>query len=66
LLNCFNQYPQSIYVIVNVPTALIALCKELVTFKVKSTLIIDCSVGFVSVVYLQEILAKTSMPQIGV
>jgi precorrin-8X/cobalt-precorrin-8 methylmutase len=66
LLNCFNQYPPSIYVIGNVPTALIALCKELVTSKVKSTLIIDCSVGFVSVVYSQGILAKTSMPQIRV
>lgn len=66
LLNFFKQYPQSIYVIWNVPTALIALCKKLVTSKVKSTLIIDCPVGFVSVVHSQEILAKTSITQIRV
>lgn len=42
------------------------MCKELVTSKVKLTLIIDCPVGFVSVVHSQEILAKTSIPQIRV
>ncbi|MGP0128947.1 cobalt-precorrin-8X methylmutase [cyanobacterium endosymbiont of Epithemia clementina EcSB] len=66
LLNCFNQYPQAIYVIGNAPTALIALCKELITSKVKPTLIIGCPVGFVSVIHSKEILAKTSIPQIRV
>ncbi|XTZ11621.1 MAG: cobalt-precorrin-8X methylmutase [cyanobacterium endosymbiont of Rhopalodia inflata] len=66
LLNCFNQYPQAIYVIGNAPTALIALCQELVTSKVKPTLIIGCPVGFVSVVHSKKILAKISIPQIRV
>ncbi|YAI81426.1 MAG: cobalt-precorrin-8X methylmutase [cyanobacterium endosymbiont of Rhopalodia sterrenbergii] len=66
LLNCFNQYPQAIYVIGNAPTALITLCKELINSKVKPTLIIGCPVGFVSVINSKEILAKTSIPQIRV
>ena len=66
LLNCFNQYPQAIYVIGNAPTALIALCKKIITSKVKPTLIIGCPVGFVSVINSKETLAKTSIPQIRV
>jgi precorrin-8X/cobalt-precorrin-8 methylmutase len=66
LLTCFRQYPGAMYVIGNAPTALIALCQELVHSPIKPSLIVGVPVGFVSVVESKEILARTPIPQIRV
>jgi precorrin-8X/cobalt-precorrin-8 methylmutase len=66
LLACFQQYPGAMYVIGNAPTALIALCQQLVDSPVKPALIIGAPVGFVSVVESKELLARTPIPQIRV
>lgn len=66
LLTCFRQYPGAMYVIGNAPTALIALCRELVNSPVQPALIIGAPVGFVSVVESKELLAQTPIPQIRV
>ena len=66
LLQCFQQYPQGIYVIGNAPTALLALCAQVAQSSLKPGLIIGAPVGFVSVVESKEILANTAVPQIRV
>lgn len=66
LLNCFQQYPDAIYVIGNAPTALIALCQQISNATVKPSLVIGAPVGFVSVVESKHLLAKIDVPQIRV
>lgn len=64
LLKCYADYPQAIYVIGNAPTALLALCQQIETSKVKPALVIGVPVGFVSVVESKQALAKIDVPQI--
>lgn len=66
LIQCFEQYPQAIYVIGNAPTALLALCRQLSDSQIKPGLIIGAPVGFVSVVESKQALAELSVPQIRV
>ncbi|HEY9651143.1 MAG TPA: cobalt-precorrin-8X methylmutase [Coleofasciculaceae cyanobacterium] len=66
LLQCFEQFPNAIYVIGNAPTALLALCTQLLTSPVQPALVIGAPVGFISVVESKEVLAKTPVPQIRI
>lgn len=66
LLRCHAQYPDAIYVIGNAPTALIALCQQLKTAKVKPALIIGVPVGFVAVEESKQVLAQQDVPQISI
>ncbi|MGK7884300.1 MAG: cobalt-precorrin-8X methylmutase [Crocosphaera sp.] len=64
LLECYQQYPQGIYVIGNAPTALIALCQQIQEKKLKPSLIIGVPVGFVSVLESKKMLAEIDVPHI--
>ena len=64
LLECYQQYPQGIYVIGNAPTALVALCQQIQEKKLKPSLIIGVPVGFVSVLESKKMLAEIDVPQI--
>jgi precorrin-8X/cobalt-precorrin-8 methylmutase len=80
LLQCWQQYPEAIYVIANAPTALLALCAQLSDLlslspshqhglesnKFLPNLIVGVPVGFVSVVESKQALAKLALPQIRV
>ena len=66
LLRCWQEYPQAIYVIGNAPTALLALCSQLVNSSTYPPLIIGVPVGFVAVVESKQALAKIDVPQIRV
>ncbi|MDJ0659828.1 MAG: cobalt-precorrin-8X methylmutase [Crocosphaera sp.] len=66
LLECYQQYPQGIYVIGNAPTALLALCEQITQTKLKPSLIIGVPVGFVSVLESKRMLAEIAVPQIRV
>ena len=64
LLRCWEKYPEAIYVIGNAPTALLALCSQLVNSSNYPPLIIGVPVGFVAVVESKQALAKVDVPQI--
>lgn len=64
LLRCHAQYPDAIYIIGNAPTALLALCQQLGTTKVKPALVIGVPVGFVAVEESKQVLAQQDVPQI--
>ncbi len=66
LLECYQQYPQGIYVIGNAPTALLALCQQIKEKKLKPSLIIGVPVGFVSVLESKKMLAQMDVHQIRV
>ncbi len=66
LLRCWQKYPEAIYVIGNAPTALLALCSQLVNSSTYPPLIIGVPVGFVAVVESKQALAKIDVPQIRV
>lgn len=66
LLECYQQYPQGIYVIGNAPTALLALCQQITQTKLKPSLIIGVPVGFVSVLESKRMLSQLDVPQICV
>lgn len=66
LLQCFQNYPDAIYVIGNAPTALLALCEEINKTQLQPSLIIGVPVGFVSVVESKQALAQIKIPQIRV
>lgn len=64
LLRCWQKHPDAIYVIGNAPTALLALCSQLVDSSNYPPLIIGVPVGFVAVVESKQALAKTDVSQI--
>lgn len=66
LLECWQKFPQAIFVFGNAPTALLALCTELKLAPVSPALVIGAPVGFVSVVESKAVLAQTPVPQIRV
>ena len=66
LLRCWQKYPEAIYVIGNAPTALLALCSQLVNSSKYPPLIVGVPVGFVAVVESKQALAKIDIPQIRV
>lgn len=66
LLNCCQNYPNAIYVIGNAPTALIALCKQIESQKIKPSLVIGVPVGFVNVLESKKYLSSLNIPQIQI
>ncbi|MDF5712353.1 MAG: cobalt-precorrin-8X methylmutase [Rhizonema sp. NSF051] len=66
LLQCYKEFPEAIYAIGNAPTALLALCHELITASVLPALVIGVPVGFVSVIESKAALASTPVHQICV
>ncbi len=68
LINCWQHYPDAIFVFGNAPTALLALCdlinKDIISDK--PALVIGAPVGFVSVVESKQALSKISVPQIRI
>lgn len=66
LLRCWQEYPEAIYLIGNAPTALLALCSQLINSSKYPPLIIGVPVGFVAVVESKQALAKINVPQIRV
>lgn len=66
LLECWNQFPQGIYIIGNAPTALLALCSQVSLSPVKPAFVVGAPVGFVSVVESKQALAQIDVPQIRI
>lgn len=66
LLQCWEKYPDAIYVIGNAPTALLALCDCLTTASILPALVIGAPVGFISVLESKAALAQTRVDQIRV
>jgi precorrin-8X/cobalt-precorrin-8 methylmutase len=67
LLRCWQDHPQSIYVIGNAPTALLALCDRLSSAPALTpALVIGAPVGFISVVESKAALAQLDVPQIRI
>lgn len=66
ILQCFEEYPQGIYVIGNAPTALLALCDRIAQSNLKPGLIIGAPVGFVAVIESKQALARLDVPQIRI
>jgi len=66
LIQCFEKFPNGIFVIGNAPTALLALCTQLSTSSIQPALVIGAPVGFISVLESKAALAQTSVPQIRV
>lgn len=66
LLNCWQEFPEAIYVIGNAPTALLALCQQLSTSAIQPALVIGTPVGFISVVESKAVLSQTPVPQIRI
>ena len=66
LLQCWQKFPQGIFVFGNAPTALLALCTELKFAPVSPALVIGAPVGFVTVVESKAALAQIRVPQIRV
>ncbi|NER21677.1 MAG: cobalt-precorrin-8X methylmutase [Symploca sp. SIO1C2] len=64
LMQCWEEFPEAIFVIGNAPTALLALCEQLPTATLKPALVIGVPVGFISVLESKAALAQTSVPQI--
>lgn len=66
LLQCWDEFPEAIYVIGNAPTALLALCVQLPATPVSPALVIGAPVGFISVLESKAALAQTPVNQIRV
>ncbi len=66
LLQCFEKFPEAIFVIGNAPTALLALCDQLPVTPVPPALVIGAPVGFISVLESKQALAQIHVPQIRV
>ncbi|MCA1995268.1 MAG: cobalt-precorrin-8X methylmutase [Coleofasciculus sp. S288] len=66
LMECFEQFPNAIFVIGNAPTALLALCTQLPTAPIQPSLVIGAPVGFISVLESKDALAQAPVPQIRV
>lgn len=64
ILQCWQEYPQAIYIIGNAPTALLALCEQLSHSQTIPPLIIGVPVGFVAVTESKSSLAKLEVPHI--
>jgi precorrin-8X/cobalt-precorrin-8 methylmutase len=66
IMQCFEEFPNAIFVIGNAPTALLSLCAQLPTAPIQPALAIGAPVGFISVIESKAALAKTQVPQIRV
>jgi len=63
---CLRHYPESIVVIGNAPTALLAMCEAVQNAQAQPSFVIGAPVGFVSVVESKAALAQVDLPQIRV
>ncbi|MEM7772687.1 MAG: precorrin-8X methylmutase, partial [Cyanobacteria bacterium P01_A01_bin.37] len=66
ILQCLHDHPESMVVIGNAPTALLATCQAIQATTADPCLIVGAPVGFVSVLESKELLEHTSVPQIRV
>jgi precorrin-8X/cobalt-precorrin-8 methylmutase len=66
IIDCFQEYPEGIYVIGNAPTALLALCNAISGADCQPPLIVGAPVGFVSVIESKRALELTPVPQIRI
>jgi precorrin-8X/cobalt-precorrin-8 methylmutase len=66
LIQCWQQFPEAIFVIGNAPTALLALCDRLSSTSVRPAIVIGATVGFVSVLESKAALANVDVPQIRI
>ncbi|MBE9077476.1 precorrin-8X methylmutase [Romeria aff. gracilis LEGE 07310] len=69
LLNCWQAYPDGIFVIANAPTALLALCEALcnqITHGKRPAFVLGAPVGFINVVESKQALAAIPVPQIRI
>jgi precorrin-8X/cobalt-precorrin-8 methylmutase len=66
LIQCWQQFPEAIFVIGNAPTALLALCDRLSSTSVRPAIVIGATVGFVSVLESKAALANIDVPQIRI
>jgi precorrin-8X/cobalt-precorrin-8 methylmutase len=66
ILQCWQQYPQAIYVVGNAPTALLALCQEWSSSEKYPPMVIAAPVGFIAVVEAKAAVAALRVPQIRV
>lgn len=66
MLRCCSKYPQAIYLIGNAPTALLALCEQIVHAQVQPALVIGVPVGFVAVIESKDALLKLDVPYITI
>ena len=66
LIQCWQEFPEALFVIGNAPTALLALCNELSTASMSPALVIGAPVGFISVLESKAALAHTPVNQIRV
>jgi precorrin-8X/cobalt-precorrin-8 methylmutase len=66
LLRCLDQHPESLVVVGNAPTALLALCDAAVAGAARPAVVIGAPVGFVAVEESKARLAATPVPQIRV
>lgn len=64
LLKCCPTYPEAIYVFGNAPTALLALCQQVLENKINPSLVIGAPVGFVSVLEAKKALQNLPIPYI--
>ncbi len=61
---CAQAYPESIFVIGNAPTALLALCEGIAQGAYRPALVIGAPVGFINVVESKQTLADLAVPHI--
>ena len=61
---CAQAYPESVFVIGNAPTALLALCEGIAQGAYRPALVIGAPVGFINVVESKQALANLAVPHI--
>lgn len=66
VVECWEKFPEAIFVIGNAPTALLALCEQISKTDISPALVIGAPVGFVSVTESKAALAQLSVPQIRI
>jgi precorrin-8X/cobalt-precorrin-8 methylmutase len=66
MLQCWQHYPQAIYVVGNAPTALLALCEEWRSSERCPPMVIAAPVGFIAVVESKAAVAALGVPQIRI
>lgn len=66
IIQCLHHSPESIVVVGNAPTALLATCHAIQMMTATPPLVIGAPVGFVSVLESKEALGKLKIPHIRV
>lgn len=66
VMQCLQLYPESLVIIGNAPTALLATCHAIKESLAHPCLVVGAPVGFVSVLESKDLLRQTDTPQIRV